>query len=275
MRRKLYLVNESGSTFYFDFQSQCAIEEIDGLGFEFDITYEDFESKFVETNRTIPQRAITFSLIFFDGYKGFTRWIKYLAKSQQLRLFYEADGKKFCYVNIRSSDKTELKSNALRTKVKIDCLSLWLVNRSVEIQVRNIGGGKIYTYDYPYSYAVSFNGKTTVTNNSARDVPLLIRMIGNCLNPRVIIRQGGKDIQKLRLLTDERDEPIIEVNASRTEQSIIKITPTDTFDYYDKQDFAEKNFLFLPPGESEIFFDPGVREPALCQIEFKEEYVTH
>ena len=56
MRRKLYLVNEVGSTFYFDYLHNCAIEELDGLGFEFEIDYEDFDARFVETKRKIPQR---------------------------------------------------------------------------------------------------------------------------------------------------------------------------------------------------------------------------
>ena len=37
MRRKLYLVNEVGSTFYFDYVHNCIIEELDGFGFEFEI----------------------------------------------------------------------------------------------------------------------------------------------------------------------------------------------------------------------------------------------
>ena len=37
MRRRFYLVNEVGSTFYFDYTHNCVIEELDGLGFEFAI----------------------------------------------------------------------------------------------------------------------------------------------------------------------------------------------------------------------------------------------
>ena len=118
MRRKLYLVNEVGSTFYFDYLHNCAIEELDGLGFEFEIDYEDFDARFVETKRKIPQRAIDLTLVFFDGYTGFTRWREYLTKSKEIRLFYETDaGKKYCYVNIKSSSKSQLESGILRTQV--------------------------------------------------------------------------------------------------------------------------------------------------------------
>lgn len=276
MRRKFYLVNEVGSTFYFDYKHNTLIEELDGLGFEFDIEYSDFDAEFVETKRTIPQRSIDFTLVFLDGYIGFTRWREYLTKSKEIRLFYETvAGKKYCYINIVSSSKAQLESGILRSKVKIDCLSLWLVNKSAHIDVRDVGGGKIYSYEYPYVYAVSFNGKVTVNNDSPRNVPLVIRLIGNSLNPRVIIRQDGVDIQTLRLITDERDNPTIEISSKPTNQYIRRLLNNEVEDYYNKQDFSFNNFLFLPPGESEIFFDPGVREEAECEIEFKEEYIAH
>lgn len=276
MRRKLYLVNEVGSTFYFDYAHSCVIEEMDGFGFEFDIDYEEFDSRFVETKRKIPQRTLDLTLDFFDGYHGFTRWREFITKSKEVRLFYETSvGKKYCYVNVVSSSKAQLESGVLKSKVKIDCLSLWLVNKSAHIEVTDVGGGKIYTYQYPYVYAVSFNGKVTVNNESSRNVPLVIRLIGNCYNPRVIIRQNGVDLQTLRLIVDERDEPTIVICSEPTNQYIKRLLDAEEQDYYDKQDFSCENFLFLPPGESEIFFDPGVREEVTCEISFKEEYIAH
>ena len=95
MRRKLYLVNEIGNTFYFDYGHACVVEDLDGFGFEFEIDYEDFDARFVETKRTIPQRSIDLTLCFLDGYGGFTRWREYITKSKEIRLFYETDaGKK-------------------------------------------------------------------------------------------------------------------------------------------------------------------------------------
>ena len=154
-------------------------------------------------------------------------------------------GKKYCYINIVSSSKTQLESNILRSEVKVDCLSLWLVNKTAHIDVVDVGGGKIYSYSYPYVYAVSFNGKVTVNNNSPRSVPLTLRLTGNCLNPRVIIRQNGVDVQTLRLIIDERESPTIEICSKPTNQYIRRYTADGEDDYYDKQDFSYDNFLFL------------------------------
>ena len=276
MRRKLYLVNESGSTFFFDYLHGCIIEELDGFGFEFDIEYEEFDGKFVETKRTIPQKQLSLTLIFLDDYLGFTRWREFITKSNELRLFYETDaGKKYCYINIVSSSKAQKESNILRSQVKIDYLSLWLVNKSAHISVEQTDDGKTYNYTYPYEYATSFNGRVNVTNDSSRSVPLKIRISGNVYNPRVIVRQNETQVCALRLYVDERESPIIEINSEPTNQYIKKIEGTVETDIYSKQDFSLDSFLFLPPGTSEIFFDPGVRENCTCDISFSEEYVAH
>lgn len=275
MRRKFYLINENDTTFYFDYSHNCLIEEIDGLGFEFEINYEEIDSNYVETKRTIPQRSIQFTLVFLDGYKGYTRWRNYVTSSKTLRLFYICNGEKYCYVTIKSSSKTQLESNSLRTTVSIDCLSLWLSDKCYAFDVTNPGGGKIYTYQYPYTYAISFNGRITVINDSSRKVPLLIRMIGNLYYPRVIVRQHGEDISTLRMLIDEHDSPTVEMNADPVNQYIKRKVGVNETDLYNYQDFSCDNFLFLPPGECEIFFDPGVRERARCEIEFKEQYIAH
>lgn len=275
MRRKLYFVNESGTAFHLDYAHGCLIEAVDGLGFEFDIEYGQLDSGFVETKRSSPQRTISMTLVFLDGYAGFTRWREFVTKGGDIRLFYACDGTKYCHVNVRSSTKSQLEGNALRTEATIDCLTLWLVNRSYSLKVKDRGGGKLYAYSYPHQYSVSFSGTVAVRNASPRSVPLLIRMKGNLYNPRVIVRNGGEDLSTLRLLVDERGSPTIEVSAYPADQYIRKTEGGMTTDYYDRQDFSCENFLRLPSGDSEIFFDPGVSEEAVCEIEFREEYDAH
>ena len=273
--RKFYFVNEVGTSYFLDHRNNTYIESLEGLGFEFEIEYQNFDSRFVESKRTIPQKVISMELIFTEGYKGFTKWRNFVTQSQTIRLFYECDGVKYCYVNIRTSSKTQLEAGILRSSIEIDCLSLWLVNKSAAIHVSGIDGGKKYTYKYPYVYSVSYNGKVTVQNDSPREIPLKITLNGNLYNPRVIVRKNGQDISTLRLIMDERENPTIEIDAEPTNQHIYKIVNGEIKDIYDLQDFSCDNFLFLPKGTSEIFFDPGVREVTSCSIEFKEEYVAH
>lgn len=106
--RKLYLVNEVGTTYFLDYKNNTFIETLDGLGFDFDIEYQDFADKFVENKRKMQQRVINLTLIFLEGYEGFTKWRDYVTKSKELRLYYLADGLKYCYVNIRSTTKGQI-----------------------------------------------------------------------------------------------------------------------------------------------------------------------
>jgi hypothetical protein len=91
----------------------------------------------------------------------------------------------------------------------------------------------------------------------------------------VIVRQAEKQICAMRLIIDERESPTIVVNAEPTDQYIKRIQDSIETDIYSSQDFSYENFLFIPPGTSEIFFDPGVRETCRCEISFCEEYVAH
>ena len=276
MRRKFYLVNESGSTFHLDYKHNCIIEDIDGLGFDFEIEYQEFDSSYIETKRKMPQKNVSMTLIFFDGYAGFTRWRDFVSNSKELRLFYAIDsGVKYCYINVSSSSKTQIESGILRSTVKFDCLSLWLINKSYSTEVVDEGDGKKSRYTYPYRYAISFAVIIKVKNESSKTVPLLIRMTGNLFNPRVFVRQNGKVFYSLRLLINERETPTIEISADPANQYIKKIKGDYVEDYYIYQDFSFDNFLFLPPGEFEIFYDPGVRERSYFEVIFKEQYIAH
>ena len=273
--RKLYLVNEVGTPYFLDYKNNTIIETIDGLGYEFDIEYQDFADKFVENKRKLQQRVINVTLIFLEGYEGFTKWREYVTKSKELRLFYSADGLKYCYVNVQSTTKSQLEASVIRSAVRIECLSLWLIEKSNTINVIQSGEGKTYPYRFAYVYSISFNGMIIVSNECVKNVPLKIKITGNVLNPRVIIRQNGEVVSALRLLVDERENPVIEISSDPTDQYIRRTINGQVTDIYQDQDFSYDNFLYLPPGLSEIFFDPGVREPSTCEITYQEEYIAH
>ncbi|HKL84056.1 MAG TPA: hypothetical protein VJZ48_01100 [Bacilli bacterium] len=273
--RKLYLVNEVGTPYFLDYKNNTLIETIDGLGYEFDIEYQDFADKFVENKRKLQQRVINVTLIFLEGYEGFTKWREYVTKSKELRLFYSADGLKYCYVNVQSTTKSQLEASVIRSAVRIECLSLWLIEKSNTINVIQSGEGKTYPYRFAYVYSISFNGMIIVSNECVKNVPLKIKITGNVLNPRVIIRQNGEVVSALRLLVDERENPVIEISSDPTDQYIRRTINGQVTDIYQDQDFSYDNFLYLPPGLSEIFFDPGVREPSTCEITYQEEYIAH
>lgn len=81
--RKLYLVNEVGTTYYLDYRNNTLIESLDGFGFDFNIEYQDFADKFVENKRKVQQRIINVTLLFLEGYEGFTIWREFITNSKK------------------------------------------------------------------------------------------------------------------------------------------------------------------------------------------------
>ena len=127
--RKLYLVNEVGTTYYLDYRNNTLIESLDGFGFDFNIEYQDFADKFVENKRKVQQRIINVTLLFLEGYEGFTIWREFITNTQKMRIYYYAAGLNYCYVNVKSTSKVA-RIFIIRSSVSIECLSLWLVDKT-------------------------------------------------------------------------------------------------------------------------------------------------
>lgn len=271
--RKLYLVNEVGRTYFLDHRSSALISSIDGLGFDMDVEHLKYDSRYVVSKSEVKMGEITLELVFLKGYAGYREWLDFLKSSVDLRLFYASDVARFAYVYVESVSKGQLESGAVKSKVKLERLSLWLVKESFKIVVDEASDGKSYPYPYPYVYAASYNGEITVVNSSAIPAPVRIKIAGNVQNPRVSIVKDGKTVSSLRLILSRTDAPIIEVSSEKTDQFMRLTANGVTEDVYALQDFSEDNFLFLPPGESRIVFDPGVSQSTSCQIDFVEQYV--
>lgn len=166
--RQLYLVNESGTSFFFDYRSSALISNISDLGFSRNNTYLNFENDYVLVDSKVAQASITFKVVFLKGYEGYKEFARFIASSNELRLFYKADGNtKFCYVSFKSISKTELESNCIQSSVVLDKLSLWLVNESHTIVASEGSGGKKFPFSYPTTYASSFIGSVNISNDSA------------------------------------------------------------------------------------------------------------
>ena len=59
--RQFYLVNEVGTTYFFDYRNQTLISDIDDIGYENENTYLTYENTFKKVDEKVPQKDISFS----------------------------------------------------------------------------------------------------------------------------------------------------------------------------------------------------------------------
>lgn len=274
--RQLYLVNEVGTTYFFDFRSNTLISEISDIGFSKNLTYLTYENSYLKVDEKNPQTSLDFTVVFLKGYEGYTAFLEFLKVSKgELRLFYKiGDEAKFCYVAVKGLTKTQLESGVITSSLTLDKLSLWINRDTSTISVNEDTNGKVFPFKYSFVYSASFNGTITVTNDGEIKAPLNITMNGAVDNPLLEIIKDGIVISKLKLLV-KSTACVIEVDAELQDQKMIMIENGEETNIYSKQDFTCDNFLFLEPGTYQLKFSPGVSSKTTCRVTILEGYSGH
>lgn len=272
MIRQFYLVNDEDEIYFFNLNNQTLISKIDDLGFSKENTYVSFdkEKRLISSKDELGE--VGFNLVFLNGYKGYTDFIKFIRKSNELKLYYQLEyNLKYCKVWIKSITKTELEGAALECKIILDRLSLWIVKETYNITVNEDLNGKVYPYKYSYVYSASYNGMINLSNDGENRAPLIISIVGSVNNPMVELIKDGKVVSTLRILI-EHDNCEIEVSSVPSDQHLTLKTEENVENIYQYQDFTCDNFIVLDRGDYIIKFTPGVSFPTQCKVVLIKEY---
>ena len=270
--RKLWLVNDLGEEYRFDYSSMTLISSITGLGFQKTNTYFDFDNIYRKIDETIPTQDIVFNLAFLRKYHGFKRFLSFLETSHELKLYYTSDDTKYSYVEVESLSKTEISGGTLTSELKLKRLSYWYKDVISEVVINVAKSGKIYPFKYPYTYSKSSKGKMELTNNGYAKAPLKITIEGNVSNPEIIVTKGEEEVSKLKIYYESTDCKIV-VDAFPTRQSITIEEKGSVMDAYEYQDFSKDNFIFLEHGTYTLTFVPNTQSNPKCSITMVEGYL--
>lgn len=275
--REFYLVDDVGTTFYFDYRMKTLITNVTGLGINRSNTYLKYDNTYKLAKKEDAKSSINATLIFLDGYNGYTLFLNFLKKSSgELRLFYKLDTTKYAYVEVVSLSKTELNYGVLQCSLVLDKLSMWLKKMNYIINVNEHNNKKVFPFAYPFIYSASFNGEINVQNSGCAKAPVRLEINGKVRNPVVEIIKEDVIVQKLRLIVEcSYETDIIIVDAKSTDQQITKITQNEIVDIYAFQDFTCENFLYLDIGTYKVRFDSGVAEKSTCKFQYLEMYEGH
>lgn len=274
MIRQFYLENEYGEIYHFDHRTQTIITQASGLGFTLDIKYLEYNRIYAKSEYQIPLSEISETLVFLKGYQGYKAFVDYLSKSKEAhKLHYVTPAfKAYTIVDVSSLSKAELVSGTIQSQIIFKKLSLWIKERTYELIANGSDYGKVYSYQYPFVYANSYQGITLIKNQGLDEAPLDIEIHGAFLNPEVKVKKNGTVIKQLRLYV-ESENATLKIVANPSKQVIEMIENGSTYDIYGLQDFELDNFLFVNHGDYEIEFKPGVSSTTLCRVKLYEGYV--
>lgn len=272
--RQIYLVDEVGATFFFDYRHSTLISDIGGLGINRSNSYLQYSDTFTLAKKSNPINQIQGTLTFLQGYTGYSKFLNYLRRRVgKLRLFYSSDNTKYCYVEVVCLTKTELQYGVIQSSIVFDKLTMWLDRKVYTISVNENKSNKVFPFKYPFTYSISFNGEISVINGGCEPAPIRVEITGRVKNPRIEILRDGLVVSVLQLfITTTKIDSIITIEAEVTNQEMSLIEDGVKTDIYQYQDFSVDNFLYLGVGTHTIHFSPGVSEMTKCKIAYIEQY---
>ena len=270
--REFYLMNNYGQIYKFDYSTGTLVSGIDNIGIEKEVEYTEFDSNYKKLYEKNPTQDISLTLTFINGYKGYKAFLDFIESADFFYFYYKAVEWKYCYAEIESLSKTELSAGALISTLAIKKLSYWFKDVTKEIEIETDGGGKYYSYSYPFKYSNSISGMVTISNNGYAKAPLRILLNGAFSNPEIIITKDGEEVSRLKIYYESKNA-ILEVNSFSLDQKIEITENGETINAYEYQDFSADNFLMLGKGSYTLEFKPNVATPPKCVITMMEGYL--
>lgn len=253
--RKFKLINAEGSSF--DLNSKAAFfHSVEGFGFKDNTQYEQIGTDFYALDEIFSQGQMRGKILFagdepYAKYREFTRFVR----AVPLTLVYEMEETYRVPVRLIEIGKAELEKGAKFLNCDVVFLAAGLFYKTVQKHSETISvGGKVYPYEYTYSYADISQNTIMIDSDSYEDSPCKITIFGPAENPvwkhyvnndlYEIGRYDGTIPDDHKLVIDSTSVPY-----SITERGVSDEIVADRYQYCD---FTTERFFHLQHGTNRI-----------------------
>lgn len=258
--RKLWIENEKGNKYDFTDGINCLASSLINFGIQLENTYFEYENSFKTSTSKMAMMYPSFNAYFLKGYAGYREFIEFAYRSEELKLYYQSDDTKYCYVDIQTLGKTELATNhALNCNIVFTRKSMWMKEYAVTIDTEVVGDSKSYDYSYDYRYIQVVDEHILATNRGSIEAPLNVTIKGPLRNPSFKIFVDNNLVSELVLSIEEADEnALLEIISEEGKEEMSLTVNGVKRNVYQSQDFSKNSFLFLPLGDSTISINSGI-----------------
>lgn len=255
MIRKFRLINANGDSF--DLNNKLSFfHAVDGLGFTDDTQFEQIGTNFYPLEDVFAQGALKGSILFggadaYVTYRSFSRFVR----ATPLTLVYQTDETFRIQVRLTELGKGEKVEGGQGLVSSVCFMALGLFYKSVNQYSGTLEiGGKIYDYEYPYTYADVSVNTVEIQSDSYEDSPCKITIYGPCTNPvwkhyinNTLVETGryeGSLMADHKLVIDTTQIPF-----SITERGAMDELVADRYQFCD---FSTERFFHLGYGSNRI-----------------------
>lgn len=266
--RKFKLINGNGQEFDL-MRKDALLSEPSGLGFSNTVDAQRIGATFavVSTEQDQPNPAGT---MVFESY----------AQYEEFRTFVRVGGLTLCYMPIStwlylpvalSIEKSEIEyaSKRLLCAVDFSGTGYWHEKLS-EARTQDSAGGKIYSYEYPFTYTSVRAGSVELDSGSMPSY-CKIHIFGTVISPSWAVYVGNKKIHSgkvLKTIASGR-KLVIDTNPSSMEISEYTANGEYVYNIYAQSDFSTERIFEIPAGKSRMVFSHDGTNAVTAFVEVK------
>ena len=253
--RKFKLVNAEGSSF--DLNGQSAFfHSVEGFGYKDETQYEQIGNDYYSLENEFSQGKMTGKIVFagadpYGKYREFARFVRAIP----LTLVYQLDEIYKVPVRLVELGKSELEKGGKILNCDVVFSAEGLFYKTVQKHSELVSiGGKVYPYEYTYSYADVSQNTIMIESDSYEDSPCKITIFGPAENPEwkhyvnnelyEVGRYDGTIPSDHKLVIDSTTVPY-----SITERGVTDEIVADRYQYCD---FTTERFFHLQHGTNRI-----------------------
>ncbi len=255
MIRAFRLINGEGVSWNLNARTSF-YHSINGFGYREGTQYEQIGTDFIPLEELFSQSMMTGRIFFggkeaYENYRTFSRFVR----AVPLTLVYQVGETYRIPVRLTQLEKSELIQGGLGLDCEVTFTATGLIYKNVSAYSGTIAfGGKIYPYEYPYTYADTTQNTLVIASDSYENSPCKVTIQGPCINPiwkhyvdNVLYETGRYE----GIIPDENK---LVIDTTQIPYSITERGASDAIvaDRYQMCDFTTERFFHLQHGSNRI-----------------------
>lgn len=253
--RRFKLTNGVGQTFDL-MRKDAFFHAPDGLGFDRSAASILSGNAWIVTEDDLSQPSPSGNMVF-AGYDQYSEFCAFIRRTP-IKFWYAPKDEWYgAPCTIISLGKSEIQNadNRLTCPVTFLLHSRYQISRLIAIEPES--GGKVYSYEYPYTYGSPFGGRFVIQNNSEEEAPLKITIFGPVLNPKWSVTTRGESVQDGRLIASIPMGSKVVIDSNDSSMEISEYTNENIYvrDLYGASDFSTDRLVKALPGQNIISFE--------------------
>ena len=255
--RQFKLTNADGQTFDL-MRKDAFFHDPSGLGWGMDPEVMEVGDTYIVTDRKTKKPSPAGEMIF-QGYDQYDEFLDFIQVGGLVLGYKTRNTWKYLDVDI-SMEKGEIdeKSRRLICSVSFTANSQWYEQLTAYQAQSEGGGGKVYSYTYPYVYRDDVEQSVTINNGRLSSYPK-ITIFGPVESPTWALYQYGVRLAtgKVNVVIPEGNKLVVDMHPATME--IAEYTGDGIFvaNRYQDSDFSTERIFELPPGECRLVFAQG------------------